>query len=83
MRTDSELKAFELSQLFRLDIPLSKNRSARCCIQLMSSSLINLRVNHIPPSATIADLVNFANYFGEPKLLEQEMLDDEILTDSL
>ena len=79
---DSEVKAFELSQLFRLDIPLSKNRSARCCIQLMSSSLINLRVNHIPPSATIADLVNFANYFGEPKLLEQEMLDDEILTDS-
>ena len=79
---DGEVKKFELSQLFRLDIPLSRHQSARCCIQLMSSSLINLRVNHVPPSATIADLVNFANYFGESKLLEQEMLEDEILTDS-
>ena len=79
---NSEKVAQRLSQLYRLDIPVSKNQSVRGSVQLMTDSLIYLRVKNVPPCASIADLFNFANDFGVPKLLEQEMSDHEIFTDA-
>ena len=79
---DSEKAAYKLSQLYRLDIPVSNEYSVRCSVQLMSASLFNLRVSLVPPTSTIDDLFNFAVNFGVPKLIEQEADEDGILTDT-
>ena len=74
--------ALQLGQLYRLDIEISKYQKVRCRIKLMSDKVVNLRVKNVPPTASMTDLLNFANIFGEPKLLEQEASEGRSLSDT-